>query len=169
MEPGAAQLGTRLHREFRRGALLHLVSGRRTRRTVIGVMAESGLRHCAGQGLDAVDDGVPAGRRRQLAGMPGRMARTERQRRTGPDDGAVLSDHVLRGDRLRALHRQHVLHPAGYDARCAGHVRGVLHRQPDPLDPRQYRGRRPLRRGPLLASQQEIIGKIVRQRKSMNS
>lgn len=64
---------------------------------------------------------------------------------------------------------QHVLHPAGYDARCAGHVRGVLHRQPDPLDPRQYRGRRPLRRGPLLASQQEIIGKIVRQRKSMNS
>lgn len=52
------------------------------------------------KGLDAVAHGVPAGCRRQLAGVPGRVAGFERQRCRGPAAGIVLPDNVFCGNRL---------------------------------------------------------------------
>ena len=59
-----------------------------------------GRRHCRGKGLDAVAHGVPAGCRRQLAGVPGRVAGFERQRCCGPAAGIVFPDNVFCGNRL---------------------------------------------------------------------
>lgn len=77
----SAQLDARVDGEFSRGALLHLFSGGSARRAVVGNVAGSGLQYCAGEGIAAVEHGFPARRGRQLAGMSGRMARNERQRR----------------------------------------------------------------------------------------
>ena len=50
--------------------------------------------------LSAVAHGVPAGCRRQLAGVPGRVAGFERQRCRGPAAGIVFPDNVFCGNRL---------------------------------------------------------------------
>ena len=67
---------------------------------MLSAEAFGGRRHCRGKGLDAVAHGVPAGCRRQLAGVPGRVAGFERQRCCGPAAGIVFPDNVFCGNRL---------------------------------------------------------------------
>ena len=62
--------GAGIRGEFHQGGLLRLFPGGAARRTLVGAVARSGLQRGAGQGLDAVADGIPARRGRQLAGMP---------------------------------------------------------------------------------------------------
>ena len=89
-----------LCRKFCRVAVFRLFSRETSRHALCRGVAFGGRRHCRGEGLDAVAHGVPAGCRRQLAGVPGRVAGFERQRCRGPAAGIVFPDNVFCGNRL---------------------------------------------------------------------
>ena len=80
-----------------------------------GAVERSDPEHRSGQSIHAVARRTAERHRRKLARMSGRVARHVLARRGRQDSRPVVSRHVLRRDRLRTQHRQHVLHSAGHD------------------------------------------------------